>query len=79
MCKKLGADTYLSGEGGRTYVDTKKFETNNIKHLFTNFKHPVYMQQFGPFIPNMSVIDLLFNQGNKTSREIIQKSGNIGK
>jgi len=79
MCKKLGADTYLSGEGGRTYVDTKKFETNNITHLFTNFKHPVYRQQFEPFIPNMSVIDLLFNHGNKTSREIIQKSGNIGK
>ncbi len=79
MCKKLSADTYLSGEGGRTYVDIKKFEDNNITHLFTNFKHPVYSQQFESFIPNMSVIDLLFNHGNKASREIILKSGNIGK
>jgi len=79
MCKKLKADTYLSGEGGRTYVDIEKFETNNLTHLYTNFKHPTYNQQFEPFIPNMSVIDLLFNHGSKTSREIIQKSGKIGK
>ena len=78
MCKKLGADTYLSGEGGRKYVDHSKFETNNLKHLFTNFKHPIYTQQFEPFMPNMSVIDLLFNHGSKNSKEIIKQSGKIG-
>ncbi|MCH7950707.1 MAG: WbqC family protein [Candidatus Dadabacteria bacterium] len=56
-----------------------KLEKNNLTHLYTNFKHPTYNQQFEPFIPNMSVIDLLFNHGSKTSREIIQKSGKIGK
>jgi len=79
LCKKLNADTYLSGEGGRRYIDITKFEKNNLTHLYTNFKHPTYNQQFEPFIPNMSVIDLLFNHGSKTSREIIQKSGKIGK
>jgi hypothetical protein len=79
MCKKLGADTYLSGEGGRKYVDEPKFKSNNIKSLYTNFRHPVYRQQYEPFIPNMSVIDIMFNQGNDYSREIIRGSGLIGK
>ena len=79
MCKKLGADSYLSGEGGRLYVDELKFKSNNIESLYTNFQHPVYQQQFEPFITNMSVIDLMFNHGNEISRKIINNSGIIGK
>jgi len=79
ICKKLNANTYLSGEGGRRYVDITKFEANDTTCLFTNFKHPNYIQQFEPFIPNMSVIDLMFNHGSKTSRKLIQKSGKIRK
>lgn len=79
MCKKLGADTYLSGEGGRRYVDESKFKTHNLNSVYINFRHPVYRQQFEPYIPDMSVIDLMFNYGNDPSREIIQNSGGIGK
>ena len=77
LCKKTGADAYLSGSGGRTYVDDAKMRTEGISSRFTDFKHPVYKQLHDPFMPNMSVIDLMFNYGNEKSREIILNAGGI--
>jgi len=79
MRKKLGADTYLSGEGGRAYVDESKFREQNLNHLFLNFSHPTYTQQFEPFIPYMSVVDLLFNHGSERSKQIILNNGDAPK
>jgi len=66
LCKELEADTYLSGEGGRGYLDINKFTDAGIKVVFQNFQHPVYEQLYNKFEPNMSVIDLLFNNGDKS-------------
>jgi len=66
ICKKLNADTYMSGIGGKNYLDEDLFIKNNIKLIYQNFKHPVYKQNFDGFQINMSIIDFLFNCGNKT-------------
>lgn len=71
ICKKLGADTYLSGEGGKDYLDVSQFEKEGIKVIFQEFKHPNYQQVFKGFEPYMAVVDLLFNYGND-SLKIIQ-------
>jgi len=63
ICKYLGADVYLSGEGARSYNDEKAFEREGIKLVYTGFQHPVYHQLWGDFVPNLSIIDLLFNEG----------------
>jgi len=63
MCKKLGADTYIHGKHGKDYIDPVKFADNNIKCIYQEFTHPVYRQIYEPFMPEMSVIDLLFNCG----------------
>ena len=76
--KKTDLLIYLSGEGGRAYVDDTKFKKNNLKNYFTNFKHPIYKQLSEPFIPKMSTIDLLLNYDLKTSKKIIKGSGIIG-
>jgi len=75
ICKTLGADSYLSGMGGLRYMECGLFEKNGIKLLFNNYSHPVYNQQFMKigFLPNLSIIDLIFNAG-PDSLEII-KSG----
>ncbi|MBI3638867.1 MAG: WbqC family protein [Thaumarchaeota archaeon] len=75
ICKTVGADSYLSGMGGSKYMEENLFEKNGIKLLFNNYDHPVYNQQFIKlgFLPNMSIIDLIFNHGPE-SLEII-KSG----
>lgn len=63
ICKALKADEYLSGIGGRAYLDEKKFELNGIKLTYQDFRHPEYPQAHRPFIPYMSIIDLMFNCG----------------
>lgn len=74
ICQKLKADIYFSGIGGKDYLEEEKFEKTNIKLIYQNFMHPVYQQQFmkdkSDFLPCMSILDLLFNEGPK-SREIL--------
>jgi len=76
MCKFLGADCYLSGSGGRNYIQESMFSQANIKLQWHNYEHPTYKQGFSGFEPNMSIIDLLFNEGPRT-KEIIRSGGII--
>jgi hypothetical protein len=64
ICKRTGADTYLHGKHGKDYIDQAKFTDNNIRCLYQEFHHPTYPQAYEPFIPEMSVVDLLFNCGS---------------
>ena len=67
LCEKLKADTYLSGSGGKDYLEEEKFSRAGIKLEYQHFVHPQYRQQFvkqeGDFLPYMSIVDLLFNEG----------------
>lgn len=63
ICECVKADTYLSGAGGKDYLDLEPFNKKGITVLFQDFKHPVYPQLYGEFIPNLSLLDLLFNCG----------------
>ena len=73
ISKKIGAETYVSGIGGKEYMNKKMFETNNIKIEYQNFKCPIYKQVFNSeFIPNLSIIDLLFNIGPKSLSKLKQ-------
>ena len=44
------------------------FEKENIKVEFLEYNHPRYPQLFGEFIPDLSVIDCLFNCGPNSSK-----------
>ncbi|HOO57048.1 MAG TPA: WbqC family protein [bacterium] len=72
ICKKAGADTYLSGAGGKNYMREEMFAEAGINLDYQEFAHPEYEQLFGSFMPFMSIADLLFNEGEK-SLEIIRK------
>lgn len=76
ICKRFGADTYLSGIGAKNYMDLKKFENSDIEIKFQKYIHPVYRQLHpkSGFIPNLSIIDLLLNNGDE-SLEIIKSGG----
>jgi hypothetical protein len=71
ICKKLDADTYLSGIGGKNYIEPEIFVDNEIKLEYQNYVPKEYKQLYGEFIPNLSIIDLLFNLGDE-AREIIK-------
>jgi hypothetical protein len=64
ICGHLKADTYISGAGGSDYLDGGEFQKSGIKLEFQNFTHPEYEQLHKDFYPHMSVVDLLFCQGD---------------
>ncbi len=66
IVKKVGSDVYLSGFGGVKYQDEGLFKKGGINLEYYNFHHPTYTQLWGRFIPNLSMIDLLFNCGPKS-------------
>ncbi|MBI4654119.1 MAG: WbqC family protein [Nitrospirae bacterium] len=72
ICKKIGADVYLSGIGGKDYLEEEKFSQAGIKLEYQNFIHPTYHQQYmgsgNIFLPYMSCIDLLFNEGEGSGK-----------
>ena len=64
FCKAVKSNIYLSGQSGKNYIDTKLFEKEKIKVVFQKYNHPEYKQfNSNKFLPNMSVLDLLFNHG----------------
>ena len=63
ICKSLHADVYLSGRKAMDYLDVQMFHSVGIDVAFQNYEHPVYRQFHGPFVPYLSVLDLLFNHG----------------
>ncbi len=70
ICKEINAQTYISGFGGMKYQSDELFNEENIKCETYNFIHPVYPQRWSNFLPNMSIIDLIFNCGPQ-SRKIL--------
>jgi hypothetical protein len=75
MCLQLGAEKYIFGALGEDYADESSFNKKGIKIFFQNYNHPQYKQMHGEFLPYMSAIDLLFNEGDR-SKDILL-SGNI--
>ena len=72
ILKNLNATKYISGDGdgSKRYIDEKLFSNQGIELVWQNYKHPIYKQQFNEFIPYMSILDLLFNEG-PNSKNII--------
>ncbi|MDL5057054.1 WbqC family protein [Geitlerinema calcuttense NRMC-F 0142] len=69
-CQAVGADTYLSGSGGRRYMDLSLFEAAGVKVLWQEFAHPLYPQLFPQvgFISQLSILDVLFCCGPDTCK-----------
>ena len=72
MCTQIKADVYIFGELGKDYADIKSFEQHDIKVVFQKYQHPVYPQLHGEFVSHVSIIDLLFNCGER-SLDILTK------
>ncbi|AQS60355.1 WbqC family protein [Desulforamulus ferrireducens] len=67
---KIGGTSYLSGRGGAKYQDENKFLSKGLGFQYYDFTPPLYSQLWGESIPGLSIIDMLFNCGEK-SRDIL--------
>ncbi len=70
VCRQLGATEYLCGkvsvvgdEKEEPYLNADDFHGAGIRLLGQNWKCPKYRQGKGAFIPNLSILDPLFNVG----------------
>lgn len=63
ITKGVGVDVYLSGAGGKTYLNLAPFHEAGIEVRFQEFIHPVYRQRYEGFAPYMAAIDALFCAG----------------
>jgi hypothetical protein len=66
ICRHFNAGTYYSPGKSKSYLDVNQFNQAGIDVEFQNYIHPTYQQLYGNFIPYMSVIDLLFNCGERS-------------
>lgn len=60
ICLKTDADAYLHGKHSRDYVDFNLLRERGITNYIQDFKSIEYPQSSGDFIPNLSIIDILF-------------------
>lgn len=74
ICKYFGVEQFYEASAGRNYIDEKKFIEAGIKLTYQDYQHPTYRQLHGDFVPYLSAIDLLFNEGHR-SLEIIRQGG----
>jgi len=68
ICSRLDATVYLSGSGARRYNDERLFAERGVGLEYTTFAGPEYPQLHGAFVPNLSVLDALFNLGPRAVR-----------
>jgi WbqC-like protein family len=74
ICKRVEASSYLSGNGARKYNNDDLFKTNAIELKYSQFSAPSYLQLHGEFVPDLSVVDCLFNCG-KDARLLLKSNG----
>lgn len=68
ICRKCGADVYLSGAGGKNYMVLEDFEKAGIEVVFQSYSNVEYPQLHpkAGFIADLSVVDALYNCGAET-------------
>jgi hypothetical protein len=70
LLTQLEATTYFSGPAARAYIDPSEFARRDIDLKFMEYRYPEYPQGEPPFLPNMSVVDLLFRFGPDSGKFI---------
>ncbi|RAH36587.1 WbqC family protein [Halomonas sp. SL1] len=61
LCQKFGADCYINAPGGRSLYDKRDFLEQDIELKFIDPLPVEYQQANSPFVPNLSIIDVLMN------------------
>ncbi|MFH1569499.1 MAG: WbqC family protein [Gemmatimonadota bacterium] len=72
LCRAVGAETYLSGADGASYMQLEQFAAAGIEVVFQAYAHPQYPQRFGDFLSHLSTLDLVLNCG-PGSLEILRR------
>lgn len=75
ICRELGANEYyFGGTSARAYMNFELLKQAGITTLEQDWQCAPYTQQYSQqkFIPNLSIIDLLFNERFDRAQQILQ-------
>jgi hypothetical protein len=68
LCQQAGATSYLSGPAARVYLEEGLFRAAGIAVSYMDYSgYRAYAQLYPPFESQVSIIDLIFNQGPATT------------
>jgi hypothetical protein len=59
LCRTLGATRYLTGHGGRNYLDHESFDAAGIDVMYLDYDLCPYPQPHGQFDPFVTALDVL--------------------
>ena len=71
--KLLNADRYINAIGGMKLYDRSAFEAAGIELKFLKMDAIEYQQFREPFVPDLSIIDVLMFNGRAGTRELLDK------
>jgi len=64
LCMQLDAGEYYSGLAAKNYMDESLFEKENVEVFYFDYSnYPEYSQLYGKFEHQVSILDLIFNEG----------------
>jgi hypothetical protein len=72
FARSLGCSVYLTQVGTEEYTDIDAFAASGIRVEFLQFPHPEYRQLCQPFVPHLSIVDMLMNIGPEQSAALIE-------
>lgn len=69
ICMQSEAEIYLSGPSAKDYLDTDRFADAGIDVEWMNYEdYPIYRQLYPPFSHYVSILDLMFNTGDRAQQ-----------
>ena len=73
ICHLLGADTYYNAIGGQELYDKDDFKADGIDLKFVRTNLVPYAQLGDEFVPGLSIIDVLMNQGKGGTKKLLNE------
>ena len=73
MCRQEGAQIYVNADGGRELYSHDNFKRNGIDLKFLKSRDISYKQSGYPFVPWLSIIDVLMFNTPAAARELVDQ------
>ena len=72
ICRAVGADVYLAGDGADDYEDPAIYAERGVELRRLGFDHPKYAQGRGStFVPGLSILDALLHLGRADTARLL--------
>ena len=69
ICSGLKGTKYITGPSAKAYMNEALFAEAGLAIEYFNYsEYPTYSQLYGEFVHDVSVIDLIFNEGENSSK-----------